>query len=161
MNETLPPQTNAEDDAAIRNLCYRFSNCVISRDASVFRTLWTEDGVWDIAPPMNVHLEGADKIAEGFSHLMASWEFFVQMPHGGEIEIQGDRATATWLMNEVGKPVAKPGEPAKGHFNYSTYTDELVKQNGAWKFKKRDYRFLYLDETPLAGQIIATTEGGK
>ena len=154
MNE--PEESSAADDAAIRNLCFRFSRCVITRDAAAFRALWTEDGVWDIAPPMNVHLEGADKIAEGFAHLMQAWAFFIQMPHGGVVEISGDRATASWIMNEVGTPVIKPGEPDKGHFNYSTYTDELVRQQGEWKFKKRDYRFLYLDETPLTGKALST-----
>ena len=143
--------TYAADDAAIRNLCFRFSGCVISRDAAAFRSCWAENGVWDIGAPMNVYLEGADKIADGFAHLMQSWAFFVQMPHGGVVDINGDRATASWIMNEVGQPA---GHPEKGHFNYSTYADELVKENGVWKFTKRVYRFLYLDETPLAGKAV-------
>ena len=149
---------SAADDAAIRNLCYRFSHCVLTRDAAAFRECWAENGVWDIGAPMNVHLEGADKIADGFAHLMASWEFFVQMPHGGVVEINGDRAAASWIMNEVGKPA---GQPDKGHFNYSTYTDELVKQNGQWKFSKRAYRFLYLDETPLSGKAVPQEKEDK
>ncbi len=155
MNEN---QNLAADDAAIRNLCYRFANCVITRDTDAFRRCWTADGVWEIGEPMNVHLEGADNIADGFAHLMASWEFFIQMPHGGVIDINGERAAATWIMNEVGKPA---GQSDKGHFNYSTYTDELVKENGEWKFSKRAYKFLYLDETPLAGSVItANSDSG-
>ncbi len=142
----------AADDAAIRNLCFRFSACVLSRDRAAFRACWAENGVWDIGAPMNVHLEGADSIADGFAHLMQSWEFFVQMPHGGVITLDGDTATATWIMNEVGQPAGDP----KGHFNYSTYTDDVVKQNGEWKFAKRVYKFLYLDETPLTGKAVSS-----
>ena len=142
------------DDLAIRTLCHRFSHCVISRDAQAFRACWTADGVWDIGAPMNVHLVGVDAITEGFTHLMTTWEFFVQMPHAGVVDVTGNRATASWVMNEVGKPVQQPGQPQKGHLNYSTYTDELVRENGVWRFSLRRYRFLYLDETPLAGQVL-------
>lgn len=62
--------------------------------------------------------------------------------------MSGDTATAYFYVNEIAR--AQP-DGTDSNYNLSCYTDELVKVNGAWLFRKRDYRVLYLDQTPLTG----------
>ena len=141
------------DEAAIRGLCDRFADAANHLNYEAFRATWAAEGVWDIGEPMNVHAEGVDDIEKTLEQLLGEWEFFVQMPHAGAVKIQGERATARWTMNEIGRT---RGDNPQSQFNLSTYTDELVKQDGKWLFTKRSYKMTYLDVSPLPGKVLSS-----
>lgn len=137
-----------QDEYAIRKLAEQYSDAANRVDAALFRSLWIEDATWIIGPPINRQFVGLDNIVNAFSHLLSSWDFFVQLSTSANIQVHGDTATANFYVNEIAR-----GQPdgTNSNYNLSRYTDELIRVNGHWLFRKRDYRVLYLDQTPLTG----------
>ena len=70
----------------------------------------------------------------------------MQQPVGGNLEINGTRAKAHFYVNEIAR--SKDGV---GNYNLSQYEDELEKIDGIWYFVKRNYKVIYLDQSPLNG----------
>lgn len=141
------------DEAAINKLTAKFADSVNRRESEEFCSLWHSQGVWELKPPMSIKVEGIEQILATFTQLLENWEFFVQMVHSGVVAIEGDRATARWCMNEIGRSTV-----GKGFVNYGLYEDELVRENGIWLFAKRTYHFAYVDEPSLPGQVFSLTK---
>jgi ketosteroid isomerase-like protein len=133
---------------AIRSLGEVFADAANRRDYDRFANLWTDDGVWEIGEPINVRFERRDGIRAGVQQMLARWDFFVQMPHAFNAQIDGDRATACWTVHEV----ARSMDRELGNSNLSLYLDELVRTPQGWRFAKRRYRTLYSDQARLLGQ---------
>jgi len=138
------------DEAEIRNLTASFADAVNLRNAEKFRTLWLPQGSWKIQPPLTIEVQGLDEIVATFTQLLAGWEFFVQRVQSGVIEIAGERATARWCMDEIGKSTT-----GKGFHNLGIYVDELVKAQGIWLFAGRTYHFIYIEEPTLSGHSFS------
>lgn len=135
-----------EDENQIRALSQKFADAANRIDVELFKSLWTTHGEWTIGPPINQHFVGIDQISAAFSGLLASWEFFVQLPAGGNIQIGEETATAHFYVNEIARSKA-----GVSNYNLSQYEDQLQKENGVWRFVKRNYKVIYLDESPLQG----------
>ncbi|WP_298143491.1 nuclear transport factor 2 family protein [Flavobacterium sp.] len=135
-----------EDENEIRALSNKFADAANRIDVELFKSLWMANAEWTIGPPINQHFVGIDQISAAFSGLLASWEFFVQLPAGGNIQINGDTATAHFYVNEIAR--SKTGV---SNYNLAQYEDQLRRENGVWRFVKRNYKVIYLDETPLLG----------
>ena len=136
------------DEFEIKRLAERYSDAANRVDRDQFNSLWAEDAEWIIGPPINQQFKGRAAVVDAFLHLLGSWDFFVQLSTSCGITVTGDTATAYFYVNEIAR--AKP-DGTNSNYNLSRYTDELVKQDGVWLFKKRDYQVLYLDQTPLTG----------
>lgn len=134
------------DDRALRDLVARFSDAVVSADADTFRSLWAPDGRWTIASPMNGDFDGQDAVAAGFASLMDGWEFLVQTPQYGLLTLDGDQATGRWLVHETGRSTADDGQT-----NYGLYHDRYTRAADGWRFARRDYRYVLLDTSDVAG----------
>lgn len=132
----------------IKRLAERYSDAANRVDVAQFRSLWTEDAEWLIGPPINQRFQGRDEVVGAFEHLLGSWDFFVQLSTSCGITLHGDTATAHFYVNEIAR--AKP-DGTNSNYNLARYSDELVRVDGTWLFKKRDYQVLYLDQTPLTG----------
>ncbi|NVO32278.1 nuclear transport factor 2 family protein [Hymenobacter lapidiphilus] len=137
-----------QDEFAIRKLAEQYSDAANRVDAGLFRALWTADAEWIIGPPISRQFVGLDNIVTAFDHLLNSWDFFVQLSTSAHIQVTGATATANFYVNEIAR--SQP-DGTNSNYNLARYTDELVKVDGAWLFRKRDYRVLYLDQTPLTG----------
>jgi ketosteroid isomerase-like protein len=138
------------DELAIRALAYAFADAVNRRDASTFESLWDENGVWEIGAPLQSVASGAQNIAAHMIELAEPLEFFVQLVHGGVVEINGDEATARWSVQEIGR--SRTNGP---YNNYAFYEDEIVKRDGAWRFARRSYRYIWLDlKSPIGGEVV-------
>ncbi len=137
-----------QDEFAIRKLAEQYSDAANRVDTALFRSLWTADAEWIIGPPISRQFVGRENIVAAFEHLLGSWDFFVQLSTSAHITVTGETATANFYVNEIAR-----GQPdgTNSNYNISCYTDELVKADGRWLFQKRDYRVLYLDQTPLTG----------
>lgn len=136
------------DRLDIGDLISRFSDAANRKDADAFRALWAQDATWTIGPPVNQVFHGADEIASAFSALLGDrWEFLMQLPTASHVvDITGDQAAGRAYTHELGQ--AKSGQ---GNQNISMYADTMARIDGKWLFTAREYRVLYLDETPLAG----------
>ena len=139
------------DESDIRNLVARFSDTAILRDYNGFRALWTPDAVWEIKDPLPSQAAGTDAIVTMLQGLMNTFEFFVQMVHSGVITISGDAATARWVTQEMGR-----GKDDQRYYNnYALYDDRLVRQNGEWRFARRSYDYMYLDDSAFMGKAYS------
>ena len=138
-----------EDDSAIRSLAARFADAAMMADYEEFSTLWTDKGKWTIHEPFYTSAEGVKAISEMLIALRTGKAFFVQFVHSGVIKLNGDRATARWIMREVSEG---PGESF--YNNYAVYLDTLVKSEGQWKFAQRDYHYMWVDTGAFPGAVF-------
>jgi ketosteroid isomerase-like protein len=138
------------DEYSVRRLGEMFADAANRREYDRFASLWTDDGLWEIGEPIEVQFEGRAGIRSGIEQMLGRWDFFAQMPHAFSAEIDGDRAVAYWTMQEV----ARSADMAQGNSNIALYLDELVRVEGAWKFRSRRYRTIYSDSAPLTGQTF-------
>ena len=144
-----------EDEAEIRDLAARFADAATRADHKTLRSLFKPDAVFMIGEPANVTLKGVDAIDAHIQKLRDNKDFFVQFVHSGIIQLNGNTASARWLMREVGLGDAKNG-PRKSYYNnFGLFLDELEKVEGKWLFKTRNYPYLYLDTDPFTGKGIA------
>jgi hypothetical protein len=139
------------DHAAIADLVLRFADAVTRNDVELFGSLWAEKATWIIDPPSNLSVTGTPaELAALVSGMPSRWEGFVQLVHGTIAEADAGGARARSYMTEV----ARPREGAShGYFNHAIYEDRLERTAAGWRFAKRHYRYLYLDDRPLAGQF--------
>jgi ketosteroid isomerase-like protein len=145
-----PRPDQVADELAIRALAYAFTDAVNRRDAGAFESLWDENGIWEIGAPLHSIANGAADIAAHMIQLAEPLEFFVQQVHSGVVVIDGDQATARWSVQETGR--ARNKGP---YHNHAFYEDELVKREGAWRFARRSYRYVWLDlKSPIGGDVI-------
>jgi hypothetical protein len=146
-----PQPDQVADELAIRALVYAFADAANRVDPGLFESLWDENGVWEISAPLYSIAKGATNIVARLMELSAPQEFFVQQIHSGVVAIDGDHATARWSVQETGR------RHDNGPYNnYGLYEDEIVKRDGAWRFARRSYRYVWLDlKTPIGGDAIA------
>jgi len=138
-----------EDEAAIRNLAARFADAATRADYETIRSLFTPDAIFTIGEPFAVTCTGIDEIVALIHKLRDGKDFFVEFIHSGLIQLDGNAASARWLLREVGLG------PAKSYYNnFGFFIDELEKFDGKWLFKTRTYSYLYLDTDPFAGKGI-------
>jgi hypothetical protein len=124
-----------EDEAAIRDLAARFADAATRGDHVTIRSLFMPDGIFTIGEPFAV--------------------FFVQFVHSRLIQLDGNTASARWLLREVGLGPAKSGHGKSYYNNFGFFIDELEKVDGKWLFKTRTYPYLYLDTDPFTGRGVA------
>ncbi|QSQ13822.1 nuclear transport factor 2 family protein [Myxococcus landrumensis] len=138
----LPGTANIEtypvEHLAVRALIERFSDAANHADWKATEEMFTEDAVWEVQapPPMGWTFEGRDAIRAGMTGNLDRVELRVQTVSPTAIQVQGpERATARSTLDEVlrfkdtGKDVRIVG----------TYSDQLVKQEGQWKFARRTF----------------------
>ncbi len=148
----MPPLDAATlDDHAIRQLVHRFADVCTVDDADGFRAVWTDDAVWEVSDPFAVRADGLDDVVALYDRLRSPHATFVQMPHGGVIRVDGDRARGRWVMQEFGR---NPGT-GLSYNNFGLYQDTLVRTGDGWRFSKRSYQYLWVDvATPIPGQSM-------
>ena len=141
-----------EDRLEIQVLAARFSDAVNQRDVTAFAQLWASDHpIWEIGPPLPSRAEGKDAIIAMLKDLFQIERYFMQLTHSGVITIDGDRATARFVVRERGK-----GDGTY-YDNLAVYNDVLVREPAGWRFLERHYQYRFLDQTPFAGDAFPVT----
>ena len=136
-----------EDEAAIRNLVAGFADATTRHDMTALSALWKQHGIFTIGAPLLNVCRGIEEIIGLISKLRGDKEFFVQFVNSGVISVNGDHATARWLIEEV----AKGGD--KFYHNYCVVSDAMEKVNGEWLFTERFFHFMYLDFSRFTGTL--------
>jgi ketosteroid isomerase-like protein len=143
-----------EDEAEIHRLAARFSDAVNERDMIAFTRLWaTDSAVWNIGPPLPSLATGMKAIVGMLEELYKIERYFMQMTHSGVVVLDGDRATARFVVREHGR-----GESTY-YENLAVYNDELVRQTDGWRFAKRSYTYRFLDRTPFGDDAFEVAVG--
>jgi len=143
----LPAQTNdlealaarvqqLEDREEIRELLLEYGRTLDERDFVAFSELFAESGEWVNGP---TSAKGRKAIFELMDNMIGHKAPFTgpRMYHlfvNERIDLDGDRATA----RTVGIVVVE-GDDSSPRWRYlSRYHDELVRENGRWRFLRRE-----------------------
>ncbi|MBS7542484.1 nuclear transport factor 2 family protein [Ancylobacter oerskovii] len=141
-----------EDEAEIHRLAARFSDAVNERDLAAFGRLWAEAGaVWSIGPPLTSRAEGREAIVGLLESLYKLERYFMQMTHSGVVTLDGDRATARYVVREHGRGDGTYYE------NLAVYNDELVREADGWRFATRSYVYRFLSQKPVDEEAFEVT----
>lgn len=142
-----------DDIESIKQLKARYFRFMDGKDWDGYRTVFTEDVVFDVrggmaATPLNPEydeppIEGADGavafIKKGLGAFISAHQGF--MP---EITLTGaDTATGVWAMTDVLR--AGEGAPFRTVRGYGHYHEEYRKIDGAWKIAKLRLTRLIVD----------------
>ena len=150
--------TQVADRIAIRECIDRFSIAMSTRDADAIPPLFTQDGSWGAGEPFDFEITGAAKIGGAIAGNKAVFEYVVQMIHSVSIDIQGDAASATCLLEEVTRKADGQG----GLHMYGFYKDNLVRTDGVWRFAKRHFTAISFERcTPSARGVGAAESVGQ
>jgi ketosteroid isomerase-like protein len=137
-----------QDRIEITALRGSFADAANRRDHDQFAALFTDDGAWEI-PDMQAAFSGRVAIRDGIERMLGMWEVFVQTTHDGTMDGAGARATGRAYINEIGRFRAGGSQ-----LNYALYDDIYARTEAGWRFERRTYHFLYVDETPLQGRAV-------
>jgi len=125
--------TTAQDLAdrfAIQDLVYSYNHAIDGRDEELFASLWTEDAVCGA-------MEGRETIVGALKSTGGKYADLNHMTTNLVITLEGDRATARSKSIVSRRAV---GADVAGPLIAVEYTDELVRQGGAWKFTRRTFQ---------------------
>jgi SnoaL-like domain len=128
-----------EDGEQIRDLLAEYIRCLDSRDHATYALLFAKDGELTFAQGHAIGPEAIRKLMEDGERRTdparaAAMAGSVHLLTDLSIQLKGDEATAhsRWtLIVHAGEN--RPVVSASGH-----YSDALVRENGAWKFKRRE-----------------------
>ncbi len=95
----------------------------------------------------NLEYRSREDIEAGLRAGVSTFEFLVQMTHSVVIELEGRRARARTLVNEMGRNSAQK----TGLFLLGFYTDVLSQREGRWAFDSRHFEPIYADAAWLGG----------
>lgn len=133
-----------EDRTLIRELNETYADAGFRADMEQWLECFTEDCVWKTELG---EMHGKDQLKAMWDQIwttMGALGFFTVM---GAIEIDGDTAKSRAYVREVF--LAKDGGLQK---LVGQYDDQLVRENGRWKFKRRDYKVLVREHGGTATQ---------
>jgi ketosteroid isomerase-like protein len=140
------------DRVEIEALRGEFTDAAMMRDYDRLASLFTEDGVVRI-PHINAEAVSREEIRAGVERLQGLWDYFVQTPHPGTIQLEGDTAVGRAYIAEFGRM-----RDGSSHLNYSVYHDRYQRTSDGWKFAERVYEVRYLDTSPLTGSAPRAVE---
>lgn len=142
------------DRAAIQDLVWKFADAVNRNDETAFIALWSNDGRWRSEAPPSLDAQGVDEIQGLFAGLMGQWSFFHQITQPGPAEVNGDRATSSSYVQELG--MQPSGDTIR---TYGRYNDRFVLTGDGWRFEERFFSFHFMDAPPLEPKFLRPMNG--
>ena len=137
--------SKVEDILEIQMLTQRYADAVMRHNADDWGATWASNGEWDVG--REKPLKGREEIVETWSAIMKGYPFVVFLVQPGIVEVNGDEATCRSYVEEIIEP--EGGDP---FCVYGCYNDELVREDGEWKFLRRNYSRLYTGPVQLPGE---------
>lgn len=139
---------HAEDELALRNLAYAYSDACGRKDPVAMAAVYAPDGELQVAST-GVSVKGVAKLERAFRRLVeVDRAFLVQMTTGGVVEIKGDEANCRWWFTEI-----------KQHTNETfyrylvgVYEDVAVRLHDGWRFSQRRATAMFEWHLPQGGQ---------
>ena len=128
-----------EDRLAILELMDIYADAVNQRDAELWGSTWAEGSSWKlpVIPGME-NVAGKENIVAAWNAGMAMFPFIFMSISVGDIQVDGDTATARAYTTEVGTTLDGTEIRPRGQ-----YDDKLIKVDGEWLFIERIFNSLY------------------
>ncbi|HYO95245.1 MAG TPA: nuclear transport factor 2 family protein [Polyangiaceae bacterium] len=153
----VPPAVDVpslEDRVSIRDLIDRATDAINHHEWQRLGPLFTDDAVWEALPPIGWQLRGREAILAFLSGNAGKVEVLSYSLGATAIKLDGaDRATTRSTMHEL----LRLHQSETGLQIVGTYSDELRKQNGKWRFTRRSFRLRYEDDVDLPERLSPTT----
>ena len=142
---------------AIKQLKYRYVRLIDLKEWDELETLFVPDATATYSDGKYA-FDGRDAIMAFLREAMASTNMLTSHKvHQPEIELDGDRATATWALDDV-----------VVHLDYNMrisgaafYRDEYVKQDGRWRIKHTGYERVFEEMQPRPEDVKMTARKWK
>ncbi len=123
-----------EDIEAIRKLKFRYASlCDYGYQADELATLFTDDAVWEAGEPWGDFV-GPNAIRDFFLSMPERVSFAVHALSTGQIEIEGNDATASWRTLIPASFIEEGG--INPHWMFCDYEDTYRKVSGDWLFSR-------------------------
>ncbi len=135
----------SNDITEIQHLAQVYADGVMQRDAEIWGNTWADDGEWHLAPGMDP-VSGRENLKAFWSGVMGGYPNVLHWVQPGLIDVQGDTATARFYVQENIKDAEGNSFRVAG-----VYNDELVRENGAWKFAVRRFSTMYRGPVDMSG----------
>jgi len=138
--------SQAEDKFDIQMLAQRYADAVMRHDADDWSACWARDGEWHLREQP---IRGRAAIRAAWEAAMAGYPFAVFLVQPSIIELLGDAATSRSYVTEILRTT-----DGRSFRVYGCYNDEVIREEGEWRFKSRRYSRLYQGPVDLSGQIF-------
>lgn len=145
--------SEVEDKLEIQQLAQTYADGVMQRDVDIWGSTWAEQGEWAL-PGMAAPIKGRETLKPFWSQVMQGYPYVLHWVQPGLITVNGDKATARFYVQENIKDAKGDQVRVAG-----VYDDKLVRENGKWKFAKRDFNVLYRGPTDLTGNFAPYKAG--
>ena len=142
----------SDDIAAIQHLAQVYADGVMQRDADIWGNTFTANGTWVLSADMDP-VTGRENLKTFWTSVMAGYPNVLHWVQPGLIEVDGDRATARFYVQENIKDADGNAFRVAG-----VYNDELIRENGAWKFNVRRFNAMYRGPVDMSGDWIGYPE---
>jgi ketosteroid isomerase-like protein len=138
-----------EDELALSKLMGRYVDAVNRRDEAAWAATWAEEASWNL---LGTEVTGRANIVGLWQQMMAGFEFAIMMPSSHLFDINDDRASGHWYLQEYTRDLEGNGSTV-----LSRYQDRYTKVSGQWLYQSRDYSILYHGAPDLSGSYNAMT----
>jgi ketosteroid isomerase-like protein len=133
----------------VRELIESYANAVTQRDAAAWADLWDDDAVWSM-PGLGTGVTLRTKAT-----IVSTWVELMKQYHGpaenpwafsfvsvlGEMDLRGELGTVRSYSVEAYADAAGRTVHLKGQ-----YDDEVILRGGRWRFSKREWRLMPLED---------------
>lgn len=130
----MPTDARLEDRVLVRELYGRYALAAAQIDVEAWIEAWAQDGHWKIS---TFDGSGHARLREQWDEQWTHFENVAVINEVGPITFSGDTAHASCCVREVAK--MKDG---KILLMTGIYDDEMKRENGAWRFARREYKLL-------------------
>jgi ketosteroid isomerase-like protein len=129
--------TTFEDRFLIRELYGRYALAAGQQNAQTWLDCWSSNATWK-TPQFEV--SGQESLRQAWDGTWVAFEGVAAFNEVGEIVVSGD--TAKTVSNVLEIITMKAGGSIR---MVGRYSDEFVRENGNWRFSRRDYALFSQD----------------
>lgn len=140
----------------IQQLKARYMRCIDTKDLPCLRdTVFAADAELRFkGTDYDIAVKGWPEIEKFYQGAFTPKKFGMHNAHTPEISVSGDTATGIWYLHDVFINLEE-NWTLQGS---ALYTDDYVRQNGAWRIQRSTYKRLWEETTPRSEK---TTLGSK
>ena len=135
----------SNDIQEIQHLAQLYADGVMQRDAEIWGNTWAENGEWHLMPGMEP-VKGREALKAFWTGVMGGYPSVLHWVQPGLIEVNGDTASARFYVQENIKDAEGNGFRVAG-----VYNDDIVRENGEWKFAVRKFDVIYRGPVDMSG----------
>ena len=123
-----------EDRQLIRERIDTYADAAFRKDREAWLANWCEECVWKV---FGSEVRGKEAMREQWAKIWTMFEYMAFFTQLGSIDVDGDRAKVRSYCREILRRTDGGISKIVG-----AYDDDLVRENGAWLFARRDYQVL-------------------